>query len=56
MHTLTVETETRPLARYRTPLFCLPLGAALACAAVLPGMLAWPSCNGACVLLRLVLV
>lgn len=54
MHTLTVEADTRP--RHRILLLCLPLGAALACAATLPGMLAWPSCNGVCVLLRLMLV
>ncbi|WP_371231984.1 hypothetical protein ACAW63_04595 [Pseudomonas sp. QE6] len=52
MHTLTA--GTRP--RNRNLLFCLPLGAALACAATLPGMLAWPSCSGVGVLLRLILV
>lgn len=53
MHTLTVETDTRP--RARALLLSLPLGAVLTCAATLPGMLAWPSCNGAGVLLRLIL-
>lgn len=56
MHTLTVETEAETRPRERNLLFSLPLGAALACAATLPGMLAWPSCDGVCVLLRLFLV